>query len=254
MLLSIMVRFKAKSIPFNGDFPDNAAAKEILNESGFFYNLNRHFSDDDRYVVRTKLDNTIHTHAWKNVDAVLSAKLIEAASETIWGSQRRCQGVQRTMLELMQNTNNHASTTQGERHWWLSVNHRKNEKKACCSFVDYGVGVFESLRKKPSGNKFFNALEKMYERFKYGNNAELLKLILNGDLHKTVTGENYRGKGLPGIAEALKRNQISNLHVITNDVFGDVGNQNYRLLGEKIAGTFIYWELNYNNTNCHGTT
>ncbi len=92
----------------------------------------------------------------------------------------------------------------------------------------------------------------MRTRFKYGNNADLLNLILNGDLHRTVTGEHYRGKGLPGIAEAVKRNQISNLHIITNDVFGNVSKQDYRMLDSKITGTFIYWELNYDNVSCHG--
>src|SRR5258706_1552386 len=99
VLLSIMVRFKARRIDFNGDFPDNDDARNLLYESGFFLNLNRQFRDEDRYDVRTDRKNTIHTHAWKNVDSVLGSKLIENAAETIWGQKKRCQGAQRTLLE-----------------------------------------------------------------------------------------------------------------------------------------------------------
>ncbi len=77
-----------------------------------------------------------------------------------------------------------------------------------------------------------------------------MKLILEGKLHETVTGEYYRGKGLPGIVEALKRNQISNLHIISNDVYANVQTGNYTILENKFEGTFIYWELNEKNRSC----
>lgn len=252
VLLSIMVRFKAKKVSFNGDFPDDTTAKNVIHESGFFLNLNKYFKDEERYYVKNKNWNTIYTHAWKNVDAALGARIIEDAAKTIWNEKRRCQGAQRTLLELMQNTNNHAAFgKEGEKHWWISVNHRAKERKVCFSFVDYGVGVFESLSQKQEGNKFFQALDKMYEKFKYGGNEDLLPLILSGELHKTVTREHYRGKGLPGVAEALKRKQISNLHIITNDVYCNVDKGEYKKLSNKFSGTFIYWELDQNSASCN---
>jgi hypothetical protein len=253
VLFSIMIRFKSQGIKFNGDFPENKQAKEILTQSGFFKNLYKQFKEEDRYSVQAENEHGIHTHAFKNVDSELSAKIISQASRTIWGETRRCQGAQRTLLELMQNTNNHASfEKEGDKHWWLSVNHDKLNNKVSFSFVDYGVGVFRSLANKQEGSKFYNAIEKMLDRFKYGNNAELLKLILNGELHRTVTGEHYRGKGLPGIREAMKRNQISNLFVISNNVFSNVASEEYRLLDTSFTGTFISWELNIKNLSCNG--
>lgn len=253
VLFSIMIRFKSQKIPFNGDFPKEKVAKEILTQSGFFKNLFKQFRDEERYSVKTENDHSIHTHAFKNVDSELGAKIIEQATKTIWGEVRRCQGAQRTLLELMQNTNNHASfDKEGDKHWWLSVNHDKKNKKVSFSFVDYGVGVFKSLSNKQEGSKFFKAIDKMIERFKYGNNADLLKLVLNGELHKTVTGEHYRGKGLPGIREAMKRNQISNLIVVTNNVYSNVLNDEYRILNANFTGTFLNWELNLNNISCDG--
>lgn len=252
VLLSILVRFKSQKIDFNGDFPADKASRDILTESGFFKNLYKVFADSDRYDISQDHDNLIHTHAWKNVDSVLSAKVIEQASQTVWGEVRRCQGAQRALIELMLNTNNHATLgMEGDKHWWLSVNHRKKEKKVTFSFVDYGVGVFKSLENKPDGNKFYKAYEKMLATFNFTNNAELLKLILNGELHKTVTGEHYRGKGLPGINDALKRNSFSNLVIITNDVYADVEKGDFRKINSNFSGTFVYWELNESNINCN---
>ena len=93
------------------------------------------------------------------------------------------------------------------------------------------------------------AIEKISNRFKYGSNNDILKLLLNGDVHMTVTGEHFRGKGLPGIKEVQDRNQISNLHIISNDVFSDVQNDDYKKLNKNFSGTFAFWELNKDNIN-----
>ena len=251
VLLSILVKFKANNIKFNGDYPDEPMAKSLLSKSGFIESLFRPFRQEDRYEILAKSTNGIHTHAWKDVDSALGAEIIKTASLTIWGDVRRCQGVQRALIELMQNTNNHAVITRtGEKHWWLSVNHNTRTKKVSFSFVDFGVGVFTNLESKNRSSKFFGWTKKLSKLYKYGNNAELLKLILEGHLHQTVTGKHYRGKGLPGIAEAFQRNQISKLHIISNNVFCDLENNDYRMLKESFSGTFVYWEIGETNENC----
>lgn len=252
VLLSVMVRFKSHNIGFNGDFPLNLNAKRTLIESGFFENLYKNFKNEDRYKLG--FQKVIHTHAWKNVDSKLSAQVIENASKKIWNEPRRCQGVQRTMLELMLNTNNHASLVKGgDKHWWLSTNYIAEHNKVAFSFVDYGVGVFNSLNNKTKKSKFHGWTSKMTDKFKYGSNADLLKLIMEGELHRTVTGKHWRGKGLPGIFEAFKRNQISNLYIITNDVFADVSSNNFKTIKTNFPGTFIYWEINQRSLNTNGS-
>ena len=253
VLLSIMVRFKSKRINFNGDFPIDVRAKQIITESGFFKNLFKQFREEDRYVIKQENDNLIHTHAQKNVDSLLGAKVIEQATKTIWGEKRRCQGAQRALIELILNTNNHATFgKEGDKHWWLSVNHRKDKNIVTFSFVDYGVGIFKSLDNKQIGNKFYKVVEKMYSKFKFKDNAELLRLILNGELHKTATGEHFRGKGLPGIHEAFKRNSFSNLYIISNNVYVNLSKGEFINLNCNFDGTFLYFEINNNNISCNG--
>lgn len=246
VLLSIMVKFKANNINFNGDFPEDRLSNERLIQSGFFDNLYKRFEAKDSYYIAGK--NSINTHALKNVDSSLSARLIREATKSIWGGARRCQGAQRTLIELMQNTNNHAVIgKEGEKHWWLSVNHIENEDKVSFSFIDYGVGVFKSLEEKKPGKKFYQWKDKIIRWFNYKNNAELLKLIMDGEFHRIVTSRHYRGKGLPGIKDALKRKQISNLYIITNDVFGNISQDDYKPLKNNFEGTFIYWEIDKTN-------
>ena len=249
VLLSTMFQFRANKISFNGTFPKNKEAREKLEKSGFLSTLYGNVKNEEIYNIGNE-GESIFTHAQKKVDAVLSDRLIQLASQSVWGENRRCIGVQRVFLELMQNTNNHAVLgKEGEKHWWVSITKDDKEKKVAFSFMDYGVGVFKSLENKDITSKFFGWFEKLKSAVGFETNAQVLKLILEGVLHRTVTKSYFRGKGLPGIFDALKNNHISNLHIITNDVFADVSNDTYYLLKNKINGTFVYWEINTNNKN-----
>lgn len=77
----------------------------------------------------------------------------------------------------------------------------------------------------------------------------MLKLIFLGELHKTASGKPFRGKGLPGVYDALKRNKLSNFSMITNNVFFHSNGDAYRILNNEFQGTFIYWELTLENSS-----
>lgn len=244
VLLSKLIQFKAKKIDFNGSFPKDKNAESILKGSGFLEYLYKNFNDEDTYTF----DKKIYTHANKNVNSALSSKIIENASVKLWSQPRRCPGLQRVFIELMQNTNNHASNQQkGEKLWWSSIVHDKEKDKICFSFIDYGVGIIDSLRNKKNG-KFAKILDKITKIFSPKNNADILKLLLEGKIHELIKEQAYnRGKGLPGIYKAYKNNAISNLIVITNDVYANVDKDDYKEMTNNLTGTFVYWELNKNN-------
>lgn len=248
VLVSVMFSFKSRNISFHGNLPHKRELAKILIDSGFFKYLSKPIGKKIEYTIGK--ENQIFARANKEVNSELGLIVMAEATTTIWGVKRTCKGLQRTLLELMQNTNNHAELREkGAKHWWLSVNHDKREKKVSFYFVDYGVGIFESLKSKPTGNKWFGWIEKLRNKFKYGGNDEVLKLLLNGDMHMTVTGQHFRGKGLPGIKEVLDRNQISNLKIISNNVYADVRKDKYTKLSNEFSGTFVTWELNELNIN-----
>lgn len=246
VLLSKLIQFKTSKIDFNGDFPRDVKSRWVLNNSGFFEYLYQDIDSQDAYTF----DKKIYTHANKNVNSLLSSKIIEEASEKLWHEKRRCPGLQRVFIELMQNTNNHASYhKKGDKYWWASIVHNKQENKVCFSFIDYGVGILDSLKNKESG-KFARIITAINGVFQPNNNAEILKLLLEGKIHELIKEQAYnRGKGLPGIMKAWRTNKISNLIIITNDVYADIAKDEYRLISNHLSGTFVYWELNSKNNS-----
>lgn len=247
VLLSIMKKFKANHIGFNGYMPKNTIANTVLRESGFFGEL---YSNKAHSIESYKLEKPyFFTHASKIVDQKLSASLIRSMSKLIWGNVRRCTKLQRVYIELMQNTNNHASLDgHGQQHWWTTAIYDSKRNTGCFSFIDYGVGILKSL-KSDQRNKFFAVLDKITRIFKPQSNADLLRLLMTGEIHRTASGEYYRGKGLPGIYQACENNNISNLVVISNNTICNFADNSFKLLKNEFSGTFVYWELNENNNN-----
>jgi len=243
VLLSVMVRFKSSNVKFKGDLPKDHVAKKLLIESRFFDHLyNKYRTRKKGYHFR---GSTIFTHGQKLVDAVLSKNIIENASKTIWGQTRRCPGVQRTFIELMMNTNNHADPD-GEKHYWISVHHIRAERRVVFTFVDFGVGIFENLLGKPESNRFFGIIKRWFDKRVVDSNSDVLRRIFDGELH-TSTNSYYRGKGLPGIYSVSQKNQISNLALLSNDVYYESSTGAFRTLTRSFSGTLITWELNAEN-------
>lgn len=245
-LLSIMFTFNIRRIPFNGNFPKNKRVRAKLEDSQFFDRL---FKGSFNIKDSIKKEHQIIGKGNNNVISELGATLIKEASETIWGSKRKSPGLQRVLIELMQNTHNHAAINEGEEYWWISINHNKKDKKVSFAFIDYGQGIFRSLANKTSASKWFGWPEKLKQMLVHGTNEEILKMLLEGKMHQIVTSEPFRGKGLPGINLVLKRNQISNLRVLSNNVYANVEQNMYTLLKRDFSGTFLYWELCETNEN-----
>ena len=249
LLLPILTRFKKEGIGFDGYLPVQPKIKKRLKDSGFFFSL---FPPNETNEFKYGEENSICTVGKTNVAQEHTAKLLEHASLTIWNEHRRCPGVQGTLIELMQNTREHASLEkEGEQHWWLSINHDKTNNIVRFSFIDYGVGIFKSLDSKSnsSTSRFHGWRNKLSRGVLGTTDAELFKKILHGGLHATTSGEEHRGRGLPKLYRTLKRNQISNLFVITNTVYANVPSEDFRMLDENFSGTFIYFELNKYNHN-----
>lgn len=150
LLLSHVTRFKEHHIRFNGSRPRRTNIAQIIEASQFYDiaagdRIPKQFVGEGEYAYNHP---SFYTHAKKNVDSALTASIISDFAKEIWGEKKRCTGVQRIFIELMQNTNNHANEVIGEEYWWLSAVHKKDTYTVCFSFIDYGMGIFESLKAK----------------------------------------------------------------------------------------------------------
>lgn len=253
LLLSNVAHFKDKRLDFNGDRPLDQGIERRIEQSGFYKILYSHkklASESGAIDLSEYSSKSIFTHAQKNVDSELTASLISEHSKFLWGTERRCQGVQRIFIELMQNTNNHASHTVGGKYWWISVSKRKAPKTICFSFIDYGMGVFNSLSNKKPNSKFYGWADKIRNLVNPECHYEVLEALLTGRFHRTVTNKYFRGKGLPGIYKELSKGSITNLIVITNDAFGDANKSIYKKVESPLNGTFVYFEVDMTCKNC----
>lgn len=249
VLLSNMVRFKSSNIDFNGTRPLNAEARNKLEKSGFFDYLYNDFKKQADYVFNN-LKSRIYTHGEKTVSSDLADDLIMNASKSLWDEQRRCQGAQKTLVELMHNTYDHASLQKGEKHWWLSVEHDRKNKEVIFSFIDFGMGIYESLENKSPDNplyKAWNLLKKLNPLAK--SQVELIRLILEGQLHRSQSGDYYRGKGLAKIYALNKANKISSLCIISNKAYINVEKDDYHSIDNEFKGTFISFKINTNTVS-----
>ena len=184
VLLSVMVRFRASKIRFNGNCPLDQKSATLLRDSRFLDLLSNSYRQETNYDLP---GSSIYTHGKLKVDSEFSQGLIERATETVWGDARRCTGVQRMFIELMQNTNNHASSQQGEKHYWISLQHLESQCKVVFTFVDFGVGIFESLFSAPESHWKHRGIKKL-SAMCFGNHPKILKKIFEGELHRTSTG------------------------------------------------------------------
>lgn len=239
VLLSVMIKFQEDSINFNGSFPRNHAAKKIVIQSGFIENLYQK-SDLGQYYLKGR-NNRMLTTGWTKVNDELAEAIMEDITPKLFGEKKTLKGLHRVLIELMHNCHNHANPEKrGTKDWWLSIN--SHEDKVTFSFIDYGVGVFESLKTKNENNifkKWFNRVSSLIQ-----DNSKIIEKILAGEMHQTVTNSYFRGNGLPAIMEAYNRNQISSLCIITNDVFVAIENGIYQRMNINFNGTFVYWEIN----------
>lgn len=236
VLLSILVKFKANKIGFIGQSPENSKANNALEKSGFLEYLfdKKKIKEKDDYTF----GNEIYTHANKTVTSKLITQLINKISNYIWGEERQCSGLKRVLVELMQNTNNHASIEkEGEYHWWINIDTIAKDK-VCFTFIDYGVGIIESLKSKKPDQTFHGVWSKINDSLGLTKNEDIIKKLLKGEIHNIM--KYNRGKGLPSVFKECQKNSISNLKIITNDVMADCSNNKYTKLKNKLSGTFLY--------------
>jgi len=104
--------------------------------------------------------------------------------------------------------------------------------QSCCLHTLYG--------------KFYNIIPKIRELFNPQNNAEMLSLLLKGEIHKTVPAvySTLASFAITTTFAILLSSHALNKHGRPLPLAGT----NVKL-NNSFAGTFIHWELNFNNVN-----
>ena len=214
-----------------GNRPLDPEQRKMLEQSGFF----EHVKSRDK--PKSKDQMILRPEKGMKADNLLADQIVAFATSHTYGVARNAPAVYSTFVELMTNTNNHADLERIEvKRWWLTVYYDSKSRITSFSFVDTGVGIFQSLRKGK-----LNVLQKLGLNTK--TNAELMTAITKGKI-RSRTGKKERGRGLHGIFKWYSNRRISRLVIISNDVFANFdGTPQIVEMSPPFRGTFIYWEL-----------
>lgn len=216
--------------------PMDEAARKIWNDSG----LTEVFSSSETDKL-PDLRGKIIMKSQVKVDSEAALFLREFAEkylrleeDTDWLS------IQTILLEAMANTVNHSEgagrnqTRPSKEPWYAAVYCDEASSRVKFTFLDTGVGILESLRKKPPAREAL--------LMKVNPSSSVLRKVMEGVLTSS-TGLKHRGEGLPEIRTiALFEGQVDRLVIITNDVYADIVENQYSSLPVHFHGTVLYWE------------
>lgn len=171
----------------------------------------------------------------KKVQPDLAKELVHFGTRAL-GLEQKCTAAYSVLIESMSNTHNHAAPKRptDPELWWATVFADAARKRVCFTFVDTGVGIFQSVK--------LSKVRKLYKVLGIRNDADILREMLHGKVESS-TGFAYRGKGLPNIYKMSETGRIKSLVIVANDVYCNVPANEYRMLKNSYRGTVLYWEI-----------
>ena len=223
-LLVLLQEAKYHHIIFKGNAPSDKTARNIFTNSGFYdfvnSDLNKFQLPADSAILKIKTGKYVNGDEAENIQKYLENHVHNIDSVKL-------KAIYSILIECMSNTNEYAGDTMGEKHWWTMALHDKESDKVLFAFVDNGVGIPATVKKK--------WLDK-------SSDSELLKKAAMGIYQMSGSKEKTRNKGLPQIRKYNEDGFIHNLVIISNRGYYSVENDITEL--ERVfTGTMIAWEF-----------
>lgn len=231
---------------FNGSYIGNAPKDKKLNKlftASGFYNFVSSSS-----LVKQNLDlknNLLHKETDYKVRPLIAKGICIKGLEHVTNSNHPFEPLYEILIEAMQNTNNHASADKGDKtKWWTYVYNDPETGNSIYTFLDLGVGIFDSIVVK-------TYLQKQAQKIGLHHNVNYVKDLLDGKIQSRIEEDNeIRGKGIPQIVNNAQLDCFKRFYIVSNNVKIDVKNKIGIKLNNNFSGTFLYWELQ--KGNCYG--
>lgn len=225
--------FIGKYGAIKGTAPNNNKLAKLFIESGFYKYVD---ADKRLKYVQKDNENLLHKESHFKVQPELAKNACLYGTKHVFGITNTFPELYEMFIEAMSNTNNHAGKDgKGEIKWWLYA-YNSADGKTCYSFIDLGVGIFDSL---PVGRykKFKNIVGLLH-------NADLVQDLLDGKIKSSEKiDRNIRGKGIPQIARNSEDPRFGRAYIVSNNVKINLKNRTTERLNDNFKGTMLYWEL-----------
>ena len=217
-----------------GNAPENKELAKLFVESGFYQHVEPEYKILSK--VRNDKENLLHRESHVKVEPNIAAKSCKLGTQHVFGSESRISDLYEMLVEAMSNTNNHANKKEvGTTKWWLYTYNAPNGI-TCYSFIDLGVGIFDSL---PVAR-----YKKITNFLRITHNADLVQDLLDGKIKSSEkVDQDVRGKGIPQIANNSASHYFGRAYIISNNVKIDLKTRMTERLEYDFKGTFLYWEL-----------
>lgn len=214
----------------SGNEPNDSALKELFIQSGFYDYVR---TRGPKPVNDKKL--LIHKITNNRVEPDIAKEACLLGLRHTFNNEDIFEPLYNILIEIMQNTNNHAGSTRGKYDWWLHVYTHPNSTKTSYTFLDLGVGIFESLPVKSYKRDFLEILG-------LTSNIDLVPKLFAGEI-KSRTSRPERGKGIPQVYECSNDPTFNKFILISNDIFADLKNGENKIIRTPFNGTMYYWEI-----------
>lgn len=236
LLLVIFNEKQSKKVGMSGNAPNNEALSKMFLSSGFYDNV------VSAGIKKVSYNNKL----WKGsrndkVQGEMASQALDRCREIFLKKNIKydTDPLYNLLSEAMSNTKNHANNNQVNTNWSLYWYFDEAEEKLKYSFIDLGIGIFKSA-------SFKTYRETINEIFSIGN-VLLVKPFLNGDITSSREKDKaISGKGVKQILSCAKLPEITKFIIITNDIKIDVKTQKGTQLSGNFEGTFIYFEVSFN--------
>lgn len=219
-----------------GNSPNDPKLKELFLQSGFF-----NYVQTKGAKPQIKDTTLIHKITNNKVEPIIAKEACLFGLRHTFKNEEIFDPLYDIIVEIMQNTNNHAGEERGKYNWWIHIYNDPVTQSSKYTFLDLGVGIFESLPARTFKEKTIK------EKLGLAHNTDLIKPLFEGEI-KSRTGRPERGKGIPQVYESSMDPSFSKFILITNDVFVNLKTLETKKLKNNFSGTLFYWELT-NNTN-----
>lgn len=227
-------KFSGKYGQIEGNAPECKDLAKLFVESGFY----QYVKPESRVLqsAKNEKENLLHRESHVKVEPNLAAKACRLGMRHVMEDKYRVPELYEMLVEAMSNTNNHANKQEvGTTKWWLYT-YNAPEGITCYSFIDLGVGIFDSL---PVAR-----YKRITNFLRITHNADLVPDLLDGKIKSSEKiDQEVRGKGIPQIANNSQIKNFGRAYIISNNVKIDLKTRTAERLEYDFKGTFLYWEL-----------
>lgn len=223
-------------------YPKNEVVEQLFQHIGFLNLLGKRdlrktiTSENVRYWHYLNGVSTDDVSKFKNL--LQSIKLNEDIQSGLFDS----------MSEAVTNTIQHAYNNSGKKMWWLFA--QKKGSLFEIAICDLGIGIPESLRKKPELMEFITS---PIHQAKKRRDTFLIEAAVGSN--RSSTKLPHRGNGLKDMLDFAKTNNIGGFRIFSaKGVFSYKASDNQEYIKDyhdEIEGTIVQWQIPLDSKNEH---